>query len=285
MLNNKVFFIDCNVAQSSSSTQNFHVLKLPRLRKHIYCFNKQNPLQLNTDNKSYSPIFKQINFELLTVFYAVVISGSVSKAAKKLSLSQPAISLSLRKIEKETGSLLFKQLNSKKLVVLTPYGLIFFNHIQRLFNLIEDSLQFPNLNLSSKKSIVLFQAKLKKLTLFPNYNRKKNLPFCLRKKGIISNYLLRNYFIDFNKFNFKYFENESRFIFAKAKFIDIQKSSKLIKYDGFLLVNKFSLLKHSNNRIFYSLNNTNIIEVQTKIAFTISIDMKISNFVCWGSEI
>ena len=68
-----------------------------------------------------------INFELYRVFYNVALNKSISKAAKELFISQPAVSKSIKKLEDELGGNVFKR--TKKGVILTEEGKELFNYV------------------------------------------------------------------------------------------------------------------------------------------------------------
>ena len=53
-----------------------------------------------------------INFELYKVFYYVVKNNNLSKAAKELFISQPAVTQSIKKLEEEIGFKLFYRTKS-----------------------------------------------------------------------------------------------------------------------------------------------------------------------------
>lgn len=288
MLKNKLFFVEAKIDNFYLSKYNSRISILPRLSRHIYYSDKSKVLQLKRKKKSYVTLLKPINFELLTAFYTVVTLGSVSKAARQLCVTQPAISLSLRKIEKGTGLLLFRHLTNKKQIILTDYGSILFNHIQRLFYIIEESLEFSKSNFSSIQKNNSFQSNSKNLTLFyaPNLNHERL--FYSIKKGVLFNSLLKNYLINLNQQNFRYFENESKFIFTKENFINLEKfyiSDYKDSSDTYLYFDKFSSVKNFNNRVLFSLNNLNVVEIQTNIAFKLCLQMKVSNIFYWGSEL
>lgn len=69
-----------------------------------------------------------INFELYKVFYHVATEMSFSKAAKKLFISQSAISQSISSLEKELNTKLF--IRTTKKVSLTQEGETLFSHIE-----------------------------------------------------------------------------------------------------------------------------------------------------------
>ena len=69
------------------------------------------------------------------VFYEVAKAGNISKAAKRLFISQPAISKSIVRLEDQVGVKLFHR-NSRG-VHLTAEGEILFAHVQDAFEYIE----------------------------------------------------------------------------------------------------------------------------------------------------
>ena len=68
------------------------------------------------------------------IFYEVAKSGNISKAAKELYISQPAISKSISKLEDNIGVTLFSR-NSRG-VSLTLEGEVLFSHIKTAFEAI-----------------------------------------------------------------------------------------------------------------------------------------------------
>ncbi|MDR5658830.1 LysR family transcriptional regulator [Serpentinicella sp. ANB-PHB4] len=71
---------------------------------------------------------------LYKIFHEVAKSQSLSKAAKALYMTQPAISQSIKQLEEELGSRLFTR--TSKGVTLTNEGIILFEHISVAINLI-----------------------------------------------------------------------------------------------------------------------------------------------------
>ena len=65
------------------------------------------------------------------IFYEVAKTGNISRAAKELYISQPAISKAISKLEESLSVVLFAR-NSRG-VTLTPEGQILFDHISRAF--------------------------------------------------------------------------------------------------------------------------------------------------------
>ena len=66
------------------------------------------------------------------IFYAVAKAGNISRAAKELFISQPAISKSISKLEESLGVTLFTR--GSRGVQLTAEGQVLFNHVSNAFD-------------------------------------------------------------------------------------------------------------------------------------------------------
>ncbi len=76
------------------------------------------------------------------IFYTVANAGNISKAAKELYISQPAISKSIQKLEENLNCKLFSR--SSRGVVLTDEGNLLYDHVREAFetlNVGEDKLK------------------------------------------------------------------------------------------------------------------------------------------------
>ena len=71
------------------------------------------------------------NLSSYRIFYTVTKTGNISKAAKELYISQPAISKSIQKLEESVNCKLFSR--SSRGVVLTDEGQLLFNHVSEAF--------------------------------------------------------------------------------------------------------------------------------------------------------
>ena len=71
------------------------------------------------------------NLSQYRIFYEVAKSGNISRAARELFISQPAISKAISKLEDSLGTVLFSR-NSRG-VQLTEEGAVLFDHIQKAF--------------------------------------------------------------------------------------------------------------------------------------------------------
>lgn len=72
-----------------------------------------------------------LNFRQLEAFHAVMISGSASRAAELLQVSQPAVSRALADLEREVGFALFDRVRGR--LVPTPEGQLFFADVNANF--------------------------------------------------------------------------------------------------------------------------------------------------------
>lgn len=71
------------------------------------------------------------NLSSYRIFYTVANTGNISKAAKELFISQPAISKSIQKLEESVGCKLFSR--SSRGVVLTDEGKLLYDHVSSAF--------------------------------------------------------------------------------------------------------------------------------------------------------
>lgn len=75
------------------------------------------------------------NLNQLKIFYTVASEGNISKAARKLFISQPAISMAVSKLEENLDVMLLKR--SAKGVHMTYEGKILFEQLKTAFNAID----------------------------------------------------------------------------------------------------------------------------------------------------
>ena len=75
-----------------------------------------------------------INLEFYRVFYVVAKLGNISRASEELLISQPAVSMSIRKLEEQLGGNLFTR--TKDGVVLTKEGETFYKYIKQAIEII-----------------------------------------------------------------------------------------------------------------------------------------------------
>src|SRR5437588_8480855 len=75
----------------------------------------------------------------LRYFLAVAESGSFSRAADRLSISQPSVSQQMRDLEAGLGVTLFQRRGKR--ILLTPAGVVFQEHARTILRELEDCLQ------------------------------------------------------------------------------------------------------------------------------------------------
>ena len=75
------------------------------------------------------------NLEYFKVFYYTAKTGSVTQAASELALSQPAVSQSLKQLEKNLGVKLFQR--AARGVRLTGEGQQLFSYVEKGYEQIE----------------------------------------------------------------------------------------------------------------------------------------------------
>ena len=78
----------------------------------------------------------ETNFHQLYIFHTVARLGSFSRAAEELSISQPAVSIQVRELEKTLGSPLLRR--ARKGPQLTDTGTAVFSYSQRIFSLAQE---------------------------------------------------------------------------------------------------------------------------------------------------
>jgi len=79
-----------------------------------------------------------VDLNHIETFLAVLDSGSFSQAAQKLNRTQPAISLSIKRLEEEIGQVLFAR--SSKGGNLTEAGKTLYSYARKMINLREEAL-------------------------------------------------------------------------------------------------------------------------------------------------
>ncbi len=76
-----------------------------------------------------------INLEWYRVFYWIAKTGSLSKAAQRMHITQPAVSHTIKQLEGSLGGQLF--FRTPKGVTLTTEGEVLFHYLEQAFNFVE----------------------------------------------------------------------------------------------------------------------------------------------------
>ena len=77
----------------------------------------------------------EVDIELYKIFYTVAKLGNITKAAEKLYISQPAVTMSIKKLEEQLESTLF--VRTKRGVILTTEGNVLYEYISKAMENIE----------------------------------------------------------------------------------------------------------------------------------------------------
>jgi DNA-binding transcriptional LysR family regulator len=93
-----------------------------------------------------------VNLEHLKAFYVTVMANSISKAAKQLHLSQPALSMQLQALEKELDSELL--IRSTKGVQLTEAGEVLYDYAKTILSL-KENIQRDIKNIHKNQQLLL----------------------------------------------------------------------------------------------------------------------------------
>jgi DNA-binding transcriptional LysR family regulator len=78
----------------------------------------------------------QINLHQLRAFFLVVREKSVTRAADKLFVTQPAVTMQVKALEESLGVKLFNKIGKR--IELTEAGNNLFNYAQRIFEIVEE---------------------------------------------------------------------------------------------------------------------------------------------------
>ncbi|MBQ7924572.1 MAG: LysR family transcriptional regulator [Clostridia bacterium] len=79
-----------------------------------------------------------VNLDLYRVFYTVAKSGSLTKAAEELYISQPAVSRSIKQLETQLGVTLFTRTH-RGMQLSANGGKLIFNEVEKALNLLGDA--------------------------------------------------------------------------------------------------------------------------------------------------
>lgn len=94
----------------------------------------------------------QLNFHHLRYFHAIAREGSLTKAAKRLNLSQSALSVQLRKLEEALGHPLFDR--EHKSLVMTEAGKVVLDHAESIFRLGDDLVDTLQQRRSDRRQVL-----------------------------------------------------------------------------------------------------------------------------------
>lgn len=76
----------------------------------------------------------------IEIFSVVCQEGSITRAAERLHISQPTVSVAIREMEEYYGGCLFDRISHK--LYITPFGQRIYDYALRLLNLYADCLLY-----------------------------------------------------------------------------------------------------------------------------------------------
>ncbi len=82
-------------------------------------------------------MLENIDLNLYKVFFEVATTGNITKAAEKLYISQPAVTKSIKQLEKTLGGALF--IRTKRGVTLTKEGKVFFEYVKTILEEVKNA--------------------------------------------------------------------------------------------------------------------------------------------------
>ena len=97
-----------------------------------YCAANDSPLP-ETRSPRFLENLQELNYSHLLYFWTVARDGSIANACNRLQLSQPTISMQIRKLERSLGHRLFDR--SGRNLVLTEVGRTVFDYADEMFSL------------------------------------------------------------------------------------------------------------------------------------------------------
>jgi DNA-binding transcriptional LysR family regulator len=115
---------------------------------------RPRPVELKSNSTAmsvynFNSIFHQVDLSLLRHFFAIATFGGFSKASRATGVSQPALSLGLKKLEKSLGVVLINR--SARPFELTPAGVALFNFCHHFEGGLESVMSSIGASLSPEK--------------------------------------------------------------------------------------------------------------------------------------
>jgi len=95
--------------------------------------------RLQTGIDAFGDTGVDIKFRQLEIFYAVVVTGTITRASQRVGLSQPSISQQLAKLEEQLGTQLIER-NRSGAVSPTPSGEFWFKHAEDMIRRMQETL-------------------------------------------------------------------------------------------------------------------------------------------------
>lgn len=204
--------------------------------------------------------YKNNRLQQLKGFYYTVQTGSISSCAKKLGLTQSAVSMQIKSLERDLEIKLFVR-DGKKLR-LTPEGKEFYTHSLHYVQGLEDLFETAANYIKSKRSnVVTIGANHASICyILPKYIKKFKEKYINIKLKIIN--------IDKENGIKKLLENEIDFLISPTNQFDTPRELdffNIADYHPIVLVNKENPISKRKYIDFEDLKNQEIVRIEPKL--------------------
>ena len=97
---------------------------------------------MSDDNNVSTPIVGRLDIQLLRSLIAVAEAPTISAAAKNLHLTQPTLSLQLKRLEERSGRVLFEPSRQGRTRRLTAHGLRLVGYAKRIISAYDEAVLY-----------------------------------------------------------------------------------------------------------------------------------------------
>lgn len=226
----------------------------------------------------------EIDIELYKIFYNVAKFGNITKAANELFISQPAVTMSIKKLEEQLETTLFTR--TKRGVLLTSEGKVLYEYVAKAM----ENIKIGENRLSSLKNLEAGNIKIGIGTTLTKYflvsylkeyhqkypnisiNIDTSMTSEIIKKledGIIDVAIITNDNDNFKHLNVEYSEDIEYTFICNEEYIDLTKETISLED----LKNSPLLLQHSHANSRRILN-----DFVTNNSIQIEADMELSSY-------
>ena len=231
-----------------------------------------------------------MDIEYLIYFNKIAETGNISQAARKLSLSQPALSRILKNIETTLGTPLFDR--NGRAISLNEYGKTFYDYSRQIVSLWDQACleishpDTPNLNIAALYSTKLIPDIIRDFVK-EHSNVKLHIARFVNESSIISNTCVAIHSSNLiaEKYNsYKLFDEECLIgVSKKHPFAHLsQIPPEALSYEQFIVINKENTLAELTYTFFDKLGFTPNIAMecdsQTSVASFVASNLGIAIF-------
>ncbi len=202
-------------------------------------------------------MYNNLNLNALKYFYEIANTKNITKASNNINISQPALTKSIKTLEDELNTTLFKR--SKKGVILTEEGEILYEYTKKMFDNLGSTINV--INETQKKEGHLYigatttnflEPILKTLDEFRKYHPNIKIHIVLEEINILEKYqrlgkldiLIKNSYEEIDNYEIiKSFTIQDKFIASKNSFKHLENkvlSLKELLKEPFVLLSRIT---------------------------------------------